>query len=107
MHHSTSSAVVATSRLNYRVNTALRRERAAFGTKVRAARAILALSQDEFAGNVSLTQKSVHRIEQGAVEPKLRTILTIEQYWSDNGISFEDLPDGGFRLVVDGSLLSP
>ena len=88
------------------VSHALRQEQASFGAKVRVARAVLDLSQDEFARRVGLTQKSVHRIEQGIVEPKLRTMLTIERYWSDNGVAFEDLRDGGFRLVVEGPLFS-
>ena len=83
----------------------LRRDRAAFGAKVRAARAVFGLSQDEFGERGGLTQKSVHRIEQGAVEPKLRTMLVIEQFWHANGIAFEDLPDGGFRLAVEGAAL--
>ena len=87
------------------VQATLRLERAAFGAKVRAARAILELSQDEFAARIGLTQKSVHRIEQGAVEPKLRTVLTIEQFWREQGIVFDSLPNGGFRLVVEGPVL--
>jgi len=83
----------------------LRLERAAFAAKVRVARAILGISQDQLAQHVGLTQKSVHRIEQGTVEPKLRTILTIQQFCCDNGISFEDLGDGGFRLAVESSAL--
>jgi hypothetical protein len=47
----------------------------------------------------------VHRIEQGLVEPRLRTMLTIEQFWQQHGIAFDDLPDGGFRLAVQGALL--
>jgi transcriptional regulator with XRE-family HTH domain len=95
----------APSRLNIQVDAALRLERSAFGAKTRAARAILGLSQDELADLVGLTQRSVHRIEQGLVEPRLRTIATIEQFWNDRDIAFEELPDGGFRLVVKGSLL--
>ncbi len=87
------------------VNDALHLERTAFGAKLRAARAVLGLSQDDVAGHVGLTQRSVHRIEQGLVEPRLRTMLAIEQFWSDREIAFEDLPDGGFRLVVKGALL--
>jgi DNA-binding XRE family transcriptional regulator len=91
--------------LNVRVNDTLRLERSAFGAKTRAARAVLGLSQDELAELVGLTQRSIHRIEQGLVEPRLRTIFTIEQFWHERGIAFDDLPDGGFRLVVKGSLL--
>jgi DNA-binding XRE family transcriptional regulator len=83
----------------------MRIERAAFAAKLRAARAVLGLSQDQLAHQTGLTQKSVHRIEQGDVQPKARTIHMIEQFWSRQGISFEDLKDGGFRLVVDSSVL--
>ena len=98
-----ASARTATLRLQ--VDNTLRLERAAFGAKVRAARAILTLSQDQLAARLGLTQKSVHRIEQGAVEPKVRTIYTIQQFWRDNGIAFENLPDGGFQLIVRGASL--
>jgi DNA-binding XRE family transcriptional regulator len=80
-------------------------ERVMFAAKVRTARAVLGLSQDQFAKQVGLTQKSVHRIEQADVQPKLRTILMIEQFWSAHGISFENLRSGGFRLVVETSVL--
>jgi len=93
------------SKLLPQVADMLRMERSAFGAKIRAARAVLGLSQDELGGSVGLTQRSVHRIEQGLVEPRLRTMLSMEQFWIDRGIGFEDLPDGGFRLVVKGSLL--
>jgi transcriptional regulator with XRE-family HTH domain len=83
----------------------MRVERAAFAAKLRAARAVLGLSQHQFALQTGLTQKSVHRIEQGDVQPKVRTILMIEQFWSRQGISFEELKDGGFRLIVDSSVL--
>lgn len=84
----------------------MRVERMAFAAKLRAARAVLGLSQDQLAHQIGLTQKSVHRIENGDVQPKVRTILTIEQFWRDRGISFENLTDGGFRLVVDGAVLA-
>ncbi len=80
-------------------------ERVAFAAKVRSARAVLGLSQDQFARRIGLTQKSVHRIEQGTVEPKLKTILKIQRFWSEQGIAFEELRDGGFRLVVGSDAL--
>jgi DNA-binding XRE family transcriptional regulator len=91
--------------LRLQVDNTLRLERAAFGAKVRASRALLMLSQDQLAARLGLTQKSVHRIEQGTVDPKLRTQVTVQQFWRDNGIGFEDLPDGGFRLVVKAQVL--
>ncbi len=83
----------------------LRVERIAFAAKVRSARAILGLSQDQFARRIGLTQKSVHRIEQGTVEPKLQTILKIQRFWTEQGIAFEDLRSGGFRLAVGSDVL--
>jgi DNA-binding XRE family transcriptional regulator len=99
----TREAVSDTPRLE--LDRTLRVERAAFAAKLRAARAVLGLSQDQLAQRIGLTQKSVHRIEQGMVQPKLRTILTIERFWSRQGIAFENLRSGGFRLVVDSDVL--
>jgi DNA-binding XRE family transcriptional regulator len=93
------------SALRLQVDNTMRLERAAFGAKVRASRALLMLSQDQLAARLGLTQKSVHRIEQGTVDPKTRTLVTIQQFWRDNGISFEELQDGGFRLIVKAQLL--
>jgi DNA-binding XRE family transcriptional regulator len=81
-------------------------KRVAFAGKVRAARAILGLNQEVFGRRIGLTQRSVHRIEQAAVQPKARTVYAIEQFLRLHGISFEDLGDGGFRLVVPGTTLS-
>jgi DNA-binding XRE family transcriptional regulator len=83
----------------------LRVERAAFAAKVRAARAVLGLSQDQFARHIGLTQKSIHRIEQGAVQPKRQTVLKIQRFWIEQGIVFENLRNGGFRLAVDPDVL--
>ena len=95
----------ARGQIRWELDQTLRIERAAFAAKLRAARAVLGLSQDQFAQQVGLTQKSVHRIEQGTVQPKLRTILTIERFWRDQGIAFENLRSGGFRLVVERGVL--
>jgi len=81
-------------------------KRVAFAGKVRAARAILGLNQETFGRRIGLTQRSVHRIEQATVQPKARTVYAIEQFWRLHGLTFEDLGDGGFRLVVPGTTLS-
>jgi len=91
---------------NVEIDRALRVERASFAAKLRASRAVLGLSQDQFAQQIGLTQRSVHRLEQGAVQPKLQTIVRIQRFWLDQGITFEDLRNGGFRLVVDSSVLT-
>src|SRR5689334_2513170 len=92
-------------RARYDIDHDLRVERMAFAAKVRSARAVLGLSQDQLARHIGLTQKSVHRIEQGTVQPKLQTIMKIQRFWSEQGISFENLRSGGFRLVVEGDVL--
>lgn len=85
--------------------TALHLERVVFAAKARAARAILGLSQTEFGLRIGLTQKSVHRIEQAAVDCKLRTRRAIEQFLRESGLRFDELPDGGFRVVVEAVVL--
>jgi DNA-binding XRE family transcriptional regulator len=83
----------------------LRLERGAFAAKNRAARAVLGLSQRRVAELIGLTQKSVHRIEHGAVHPSMRTIVRIERFWHEHGVFFEEAENCGFRLVVDASVL--
>jgi DNA-binding XRE family transcriptional regulator len=80
--------------------------RASIAGKVRAARAILGLSQEQFGEHIGLRQRSVHRIERGDVQPQARTVYAAEHFWRARGISFEDLRDGGFRLVVPASTFS-
>ena len=92
-------------RARYDLDHDLRVERTAFAAKVRSARAVLGVSQDQFARCIGLTQKSVHRIEQATVQPKLQTILKIQRFWLEQGISFENLRSGGFRLVVESDVL--
>ena len=99
--------VVATSHSRQRRDLAhdLRVERVTFAAKVRTARAILSLSQEQFARHIGLTQKSVHRIEQGAVDARLDTVLRIQRFWLRQGIAFENLRDGGFKLIVGSDVL--
>jgi DNA-binding XRE family transcriptional regulator len=84
---------------------ALHLERAAFAAKTRAARAVLGLSQRRFASMIGLTQKSVHRIEHGAVDASMRTVVRFEKFWREHGVRFEETVDSGFRLVVDVDVL--
>ena len=92
-------------RARYDIDHDLRVERVLFAAKVRSARAVLSLSQDQFAQRIGLTQKSVHRIEQGTVQAKLQTILKIQRFWLEQGLSFENLRGGGFRLAVESDVL--
>ena len=78
----------------------LRAARMTFAAKVRAARAVLGLKQSELAKRAGLTQKSIHRIEQGADYPRRSTIIALEQVLKAEGIEFEEMPGGGFKVVV-------
>lgn len=78
----------------------VRLERRAFAAKVRMARAVLGLSQSEFGARVGLTQRAIHKLEQGETEPRRATVHAIEEMWRREGLAFEDLPDGGFRVTV-------
>jgi transcriptional regulator with XRE-family HTH domain len=84
----------------------LRRERVTFAAKVRGARAILGWSQRELGARVSLTQKSVYRIELGTHDLRRSTVVTVEQVLKAEGVEFEDLPDGGFKVVVPDAVLA-
>jgi transcriptional regulator with XRE-family HTH domain len=83
----------------------IRLERRAFAAKIRMARAVLGWSQSEFGARVGLTQRAIHKLEQGNTEPRRATVRAIEEVWRERGIEFEDLADGGFRVSVRSSLL--
>jgi ribosome-binding protein aMBF1 (putative translation factor) len=88
------------------VDATLRRERVTFAAKVRGARAILGWSQRELGVRVSLTQKSVYRMELGTHDLRRSTVVTVEQVLKAEGVEFEDLPDGGFKVVVPETILA-
>jgi transcriptional regulator with XRE-family HTH domain len=88
------------------VDATLRRDRVTFAAKVRGARAILGWSQRELGARVSMTQKSIYRIEQGTHDLRRSTILTVEQVLKAEGIEFEELPSGGFKVVVPETILT-
>lgn len=83
----------------------VRLERQAFAAKVRMARSMLGWSQSELGFRAGLTQRAVHKIEQGDTEPRRTTVRAIEEIWRDEGLEFEDLADGGFRITVRASVL--
>ena len=78
----------------------IRLERRAFAAKIRMARAVLGWSQSEFGFRVGLTQRAVHKLEQGDTEPRRTTARAIEAVWREQGIEFEDLAAGGFCVTV-------
>ncbi len=82
----------------------MRLERQAFAAKLRMTRALIGWSQSDLALRVGLTQRSVHKLEQGDTEPRRATVYVIKQLWAEQGIEFEELADGGFRVSARPAL---
>ncbi|MBI4274877.1 MAG: helix-turn-helix transcriptional regulator [Rhizobiales bacterium] len=75
-------------------------ERREFAAKVRAARAVLGWSQAALANRIGVTQRTVNRLEQAAADVRRSTAVAIENVFRAEGIIFEALAKGGFRMVV-------
>ncbi|RDV01039.1 helix-turn-helix domain-containing protein [Undibacter mobilis] len=88
---------------SFDLSNLMRMERLAFAAKVRLARAVAGLSQSELAARIGMTQRSIHKLEQGGTEPRRATVVALEMLWREKGIEFEDLVDGGFRAVIRSS----
>jgi transcriptional regulator with XRE-family HTH domain len=84
----------------------IRLERLAFAAKLRLCRAVLGWSQSELGFRVGLSQRAAHKIEQGDTEPRRVTVRAIERIWQDEGIEFEGVDGGGFRVTVRAALLA-
>jgi hypothetical protein len=52
-----------------------------------------------------MTQKSIYRVELGSNDLRRSTVVTVEQVLKAEGVEFEDVPDGGFKVVVKKSTL--
>lgn len=61
---------------------------------------MLGWSQSELGLRVGLTQRAIHKLEQGETEPRRATLRAIEFIWREQKIDFEDLGDGGFRANI-------
>ena len=80
-------------------------ERHAFAAKIRLARAVLGWSQSELGYRVGMTQRAIHKLEQGETEPRRTTMRALEEIWRENDLEFEDLADGGFRVNIRAAIL--
>jgi transcriptional regulator with XRE-family HTH domain len=80
-------------------------DRLLVATTLRMARAALGWSQAEFGRFLGMSQRAIHCIEQGHSEPRRTTILAIESLLRKAGFKIEDRSDGGFSLVVPGTML--
>ena len=85
----------------------VRLERQAFAAKIRLARAVLGWSQTELGRRVGLTQRAIHKLEQGETEPRRATTHALEETWREQKIEFEDGADGGFRVNIRPSAFKP
>jgi transcriptional regulator with XRE-family HTH domain len=81
------------------------RDRLLVAATVRMARAALGWSQAEFGRFLGMSQRAIHRIEQGHSEPRRTTLLAIESLLRKAGFKIEDRSDGGFSMVVPGTML--
>lgn len=72
---------------------------------IRLVRAVLGWSQTELGQRVGLTQRAIHKLEQGKTEPRRTTVRALEEIWREQCIEFEALVDGGFRVNVRASML--
>ncbi|HET9715210.1 MAG TPA: helix-turn-helix transcriptional regulator [Pseudolabrys sp.] len=77
-----------------------RHERYAFAAKIRLARAVLGWSQTELAVRAGLTQRAIHKLEQGETEPRRTTMRALEEIWREHHIAFEDAADGGLHVTI-------
>jgi ribosome-binding protein aMBF1 (putative translation factor) len=83
----------------------LRLERHAFAAKIRLARAVLGWSQSELGSRIGMTQRAIHKLEQGETEPRRTTMRALEEIWREHQIEFEDNADGGFRVTIRSAVL--
>lgn len=81
-------------------NDKIHADRAQLAAKVRAGRAILGWSQSDLGQKTGLSQRSINRLELGAVDVRRSTALVIEEAFREAGVRFENSP-GGFRVVVE------
>jgi DNA-binding XRE family transcriptional regulator len=92
--------------LSVRATTTTERvERLAFAASVRTARAILNLSQSDLGAMLGITQRTIHRIEQGNCEPRITTVIAVESLFKRAGLLIEYKGDGGFAVVVPSFVL--
>ena len=82
-----------------------RRDRLLVAMAVRMARTALGWSQAELGRFLGMSQRAIHRIEQGHSEPRRTTLLAIESLLRKAGLKIEDRPDGGFAMVVPSTML--
>lgn len=69
----------------------------ATGRQIRAARALLDISQDELASAAGLTKQGISKIEDGSVQPREGTLADIIRVFSERGVEFTEFLGVRFR----------
>lgn len=69
------------------------------GRQIRAARALLDMSQDELAEAAGLTPQAIRKIENGDVQPREGTIADITRVFYENRLEFTD--NQGVRFIPE------
>jgi transcriptional regulator with XRE-family HTH domain len=67
---------------------------------VRMARAALGWSQSELGHHLGMSQRGIHRVEQGHSTPRRATLLALEAVFTKAGLKIEERTDGGFCVHV-------
>ncbi|MGU3541000.1 helix-turn-helix transcriptional regulator [Methylobacterium sp. A54F] len=65
---------------------------------IRAARALLDITQAELAERVGISKTGLNNIERGNADPKASTLAAIERYLAGVGIEFLNHGEPGVRL---------
>lgn len=70
------------------------------GRQIRAARALLDMSQDDLAEAAGLTPQAIRKIESGEVQPREGTIADIARVFDEHGVEFTE--NSGVKLKPKG-----
>jgi transcriptional regulator with XRE-family HTH domain len=84
----------------------VRLESYVFAAKLHLARAVLGWSQSELGRRIDLTQRAIHKLEQGTRSHTGQRCRRSKKSGASTDIKFEDLTAGGFRISIPSSALS-
>lgn len=76
------------------------------GIQIRAARALLGLTQEELASLSDISLPTIKDFERGIRVPRRRTLRDLRQTLEGLGIQFLDADDGGVGVMLSGEALA-
>ena len=71
------------------------------GSQISAARGFLGLSRENLARKVGVTAETIKNIERGIHSMSDNTRPLLQQFFSDEGVAFFELPGGGMGVILD------